>query len=39
MMNYYPREKQLFEYFIGQTFTALVERKKNFPPPSRKVPI
>lgn len=32
MMNYYPREKQLFEYFMGQTFTSLVEtEKEEFP--------
>lgn len=31
MMNYYPREKQLFEYFMGQTFTSLLQRGRRIP--------
>lgn len=31
MMNYYPWEKQLFEYFMGQTFTgAETEESPSF---------
>ena len=36
MMNYDPREKQLSEYFMGQTFTSLVDSKKNSIHSSRK---
>jgi len=39
MINYYPREKQPFEYFMGQSFISLMEKKKSSFPSSRKVPI